>query len=37
MKNGLDEDMARRIWKHNVLPYIEEHLFRTRPPERVRP
>ena len=26
-KNGLDEDMARRIWKHNVLPYIEEHLF----------
>ena len=27
MKNGLDEDMARRIWKHNVLPYIEEHLF----------
>ena len=27
MKDDLDEDMARRIWKHNVLPYIEEHLF----------
>ena len=27
MKDGLNEDMARRIWKHNVLPYIEEHLF----------
>ena len=27
MKNDLDEAMARRIWKHNVLPYIEEHLF----------
>ena len=27
MRDGLDEDMARRIWRHNVLPYIEEHLF----------
>lgn len=27
MKNDLDEDMVHRIWKHNVLPYIEEHLF----------
>ena len=27
MKDGLKEDMARRIWRHNVLPYIEEHLF----------
>ncbi len=23
----LDEDAVRRIWKHNVLPYIEERLF----------
>ena len=27
MKDDLDEDMVHRIWKHNVLPYIEEHLF----------
>ena len=27
MKEGLDEAQARRIWKHAVLPYIEEHLF----------
>ena len=23
----LDEDRIRRIWEHNVLPYIEERLF----------
>ena len=27
MKEGLNEAQARRIWKHAVLPYIEEHLF----------
>ena len=26
MKSGLDEDAVRRIWKHNVLPYVEERL-----------
>ena len=23
----LDDERVRRIWKHNVLPYIEERLF----------
>ncbi len=27
MKKHLDEAMARLIWEHNVLPYVEEHLF----------
>ena len=27
MKKDLDETMARRIWEHSVLPYIEERLF----------
>ena len=27
MKEDLDEDEVRRIWKHSVLPYIEERLF----------
>ena len=27
MKEGLIEDDVARIWKHNVLPYIEERLF----------
>ncbi len=27
MRENLDHDMVARIWKHNVLPYIEEHLF----------
>lgn len=27
MKEGLDEEMARLIWEHNVLPYVEEHLY----------
>ncbi len=27
MKDGLDEADVRRIWKHSVLPYIEERLF----------
>ena len=26
LKPGLDEKAVRRIWKHNVLPYLEEHL-----------
>lgn len=26
MKDGLDENMAERIWKHSVMPYIEECL-----------
>ena len=27
MKDGLDEEMLRLVWKHNVRPYIEEHLY----------
>ena len=27
MKPGLNEAQAERIWKHDVLPYIEERLF----------
>ena len=27
MKDNLDEDMVERIWKHSVLPYIEERLY----------
>ncbi len=27
MKDHLDEDAVQRIWKHSVLPYIEERLF----------
>ena len=30
MRPGLDEAAVERIWKHNVLPYIEEHLFGQR-------
>ena len=27
MKNGLDAEIVDRIWKHSVLPYIEERRF----------
>ena len=27
MKDGLDEDAVKRIWKHSVLPYVQERLF----------
>ena len=27
MKPGLDDEMVRLIWEHNVLPYVEEHLY----------
>ena len=27
MRNGLDEDMVKRIWNHSVMPYIKEHIF----------
>ena len=27
MKDGLDETAVERIWKHSVLPYVEERLF----------
>ncbi len=27
MKDGLDETRVERIWKHSVLPYVEERLF----------
>ncbi len=30
MRPDLDEGTVERIWKHNVLPYIEEHLFGER-------
>ena len=27
MKKGLSEEKVRLIWDHNVLPYVEEHLY----------
>ena len=27
MKDNLNEEMLRLIWKHNILPYVEEHLY----------
>ena len=27
MKRGLDKKDVKRIWRHSVMPYIEEHLF----------
>ena len=27
MKKGLDQKMVERVWKHSVLPYVEERLF----------
>ena len=27
MKDGLDDDAVKRIWKHSVLPYIEERRY----------
>ena len=33
MKGGLDEEKAMRIWEHNVLPYVKEHLYGQ--PERL--
>ena len=30
MRPDLDEAAVERIWKHNVLPYVEEHLFGQR-------
>ena len=30
MRPGLDDATVERVWKHNVLPYIEEHLFGDR-------
>ena len=30
MKKGLTEERARRIWEHDVLPYIEERLYGER-------
>ena len=27
MKENLDEEKVRLIWEHNVLPYVEEHLY----------
>ena len=27
MKDGLNEEKVKMVWKHNVLPYIEERLF----------
>ena len=30
MKPGLTEDRAKRIWQHDVLPYIEERLYGER-------
>ena len=30
MKETLDEDLARLIWEHNVMPYIAERLFGQR-------
>jgi len=33
MKAGLSEEWAERIWRHAVIPYIEEHFFGE--PDRV--
>ena len=30
MRTDLDDAAIKRIWKHSVLPYIEEHLFGQR-------
>ena len=30
MRTDLDDAAVERIWKHNVLPYMEEHLFGER-------
>ena len=27
MKEDLNEEKVRLIWEHNVLPYVEEHLY----------
>ena len=27
MKDALDEADVERIWKHSILPYVEERLF----------
>ena len=27
MKEDLDEEKVRLVWEHNVLPYVEEHLY----------
>ena len=27
MKDDLDEEKVRLVWEHNVLPYVEEHLY----------
>ena len=27
MQDALDDDKVRLIWEHNVLPYVEEHLY----------
>ncbi len=27
MKQHLDDELVRLIWEHNVLPYVEEHLY----------
>ena len=35
MKDNLDDDMVRLIWKHNVLPYVQEQLHGYNP-ERLR-
>lgn len=31
MKGGLDEEKAKRVWEHNVLPYVKEHLYGETP------
>ena len=30
MKLDLDDERVRLIWEHNVLPYVEEHLYGER-------
>ena len=27
MKHGLDDEKVDLVWEHNVLPYVEEHLY----------
>ena len=38
MKDGLNDAMVERVWKHSVLPYVEERRFGevSKSPRRVR-
>ena len=27
MRDDLDDEWVKRIWKHSIMPYVEEQLF----------